>query len=130
MASAASSEAETLQIARSKADQIALAEQLAWKALIAESKSNGVFNDPKGGAGVLQTYRRPFQRAGSVSARLFGSTPTPAPVPVATLPLRAIETTIQEITLRQPLRPKASTADRDFAIVFTLKAIIDACSQF
>lgn len=121
-------DAGRLQAARKAADHIALIDQLAWKALLTESKSAGGFMAP---ANAVQPHRRPFQRAGAVSARLFGSTP-PASVHVpltCVLPQlpQAVEQAQQEITLRQPLHPKASTADRDFEIVFTLKAIIDAC---
>ena len=125
------SETQRLNLARKQADDLALAEQLAWKALVAESKSGGAFKDPKGGAGALQPHRRPFQRAGAVSARLFGSAPAPAHVPldcVVPQPPRAVEVPPQGVALRLPLRPKVSTADRDFEIVFALDAIVDACS--
>lgn len=123
-------EAKCIALARKQADHIALNEQLAWKTLLADSKSDGVLKDPKGGAAVLQPHRRPFQRAGAVSARLFGSAPVPVPAPAASVsphPPPVIETIHHEITLRQPLRPKISTADRDFEIEFNLEALADAC---
>jgi hypothetical protein len=126
----ASDEARLLALARKQADHIALNEQLAWKALLADCKSDGVFKDPKNGAAMPQPHRRPFQRAGAVSARLFGSAPLPVPAPAASVPPHppAVSNSIdKEVSLPLPLRPKASTADRDFEIVFNLLALADAC---
>lgn len=125
------SETARLKLARHEAEQTTLAGQLAWKALVAENKGGGLLKDPKAGAGALQPHRRPFQRAGAVSARIFGSAPAPAHVPLACVlppPPQAVEPAPHEVALRLPLRPKVSTAARDFAIVLSLDAIVAACS--